>query len=74
MGRAITADELMLLFATPVLDSFRLTFIRLRRGQSPMSADRDHLHHHLQDKFGWPVGLIVYLVIALTPAAAVFVR
>lgn len=71
MGRAISAEELMLLFATPVLDSFRLTFVRLRRGQSPMAADRDHLHHHLQNKFGWPGGLLVYLAIALLPAAVV---
>lgn len=64
----IAAEELMLLFGVPVLDSFRLTIARLRRGQSPMAADRDHFHHHLQAKFGWPTGLIVYLAIALLPA------
>lgn len=64
----IAAEELMLLFGVPVLDSFRLTFSRMRRGQSPMAADRDHFHHHLQAKFGWPTGLIVYLAIALVPA------
>jgi UDP-GlcNAc:undecaprenyl-phosphate/decaprenyl-phosphate GlcNAc-1-phosphate transferase len=72
-GRAIAADELMLLFAVPVLDSFRLTFARLRRGQSPMAADRDHLHHHLQNRFGWPGGLLVYFGLALVPAAVLFV-
>lgn len=65
--RAISADELVVLFAVPVLDSFRLTYVRLRQGRSPMSADRDHLHHHLQDRFGWPGGLAVYLVLALLP-------
>lgn len=69
--RLISADELMILFAVPVLDSFRLTFSRLRRGISPMSADRNHLHHHLQNKFGWPVGLAVYWVLALVPAGLV---
>jgi UDP-GlcNAc:undecaprenyl-phosphate/decaprenyl-phosphate GlcNAc-1-phosphate transferase len=68
--RSISADEIMLLFLVPVLDSFRLTYIRLRQGRSPMSADRDHLHHHLQDQFGWPGGLLIYLVIALVPAGA----
>jgi UDP-GlcNAc:undecaprenyl-phosphate/decaprenyl-phosphate GlcNAc-1-phosphate transferase len=72
-GRAIAAEELMLLFSIPVLDSFRLTFARLRQGRSPMSADRNHLHHHLQNWFGWPLGLLVYLFIALTPAAMVIV-
>jgi UDP-GlcNAc:undecaprenyl-phosphate/decaprenyl-phosphate GlcNAc-1-phosphate transferase len=71
-NRAISADELMLLYAVPVIDSFRLTVTRMRRGQSPMAADRDHLHHHLQDRFGWPGGLIVYWVVAILPSFMVF--
>lgn len=65
--RAMAAEEIMLLFAVPVLDSFRLTYKRLRNGQSPMAADRDHLHHHMQDKLGWPQGLILYWTLALSP-------
>lgn len=65
--RAMAAEELMLLFAVPVFDSFRLTFKRLKRGQSPMAADRDHLHHHIQDRFGWPIGLLMYWALALLP-------
>jgi UDP-GlcNAc:undecaprenyl-phosphate/decaprenyl-phosphate GlcNAc-1-phosphate transferase len=71
-GRAIAADELMLLFAVPVVDAFRLACVRLKRGQSPMAADRDHLHHHLQNRFGWPGGLIFYFVLALLPTALLF--
>lgn len=69
--RAISAGELVLLFIVPVFDSFRLTFVRVRQGRSPMSADRDHLHHHLQDRLGWPLGLIVYVALALLPCALV---
>lgn len=65
VGRAIAAEELMILFAVPVLDSFRLTFVRLSQGRSPMSADRDHLHHHLQAWFGWPGGLLIYWAVAV---------
>ncbi|WP_397579766.1 glycosyltransferase family 4 protein [Sphingorhabdus sp.] len=66
--RAVSADELVLLFLVPVADSFRLSYKRLRQGRSPMSADRDHLHHHLQDRFGWPAGLLVYWLVAFAPA------
>jgi UDP-GlcNAc:undecaprenyl-phosphate GlcNAc-1-phosphate transferase len=69
-GRGITADEIILLFMVPVFDSFRLTFVRMRRGRSPMTADCDHLHHYLQARFGWPSGLVVYLIMALLPAGA----
>lgn len=65
--RAMAAEELMLMFAVPVFDSFRLTYKRLKRGQSPMAADRDHLHHHIQDKLGWPQGLVTYWALALLP-------
>lgn len=67
--RSIAAEELVVLFIVPVFDSFRLTYVRLREGRSPMSADRDHLHHHLQGKFGWPAGLLVYWVMAFVPAS-----
>lgn len=70
--RAMYAEEAMLLFAVPVFDSFRLTFVRMRRGQSPMAGDRDHLHHHLLNRFGWPLGLMVYLTIALMPSLSLF--
>lgn len=73
-AHAIAGEQIMLLFGVPVLDSFRLTFARMRRGQSPMAPDRDHFHHHLQTRFGWPWGLIVYLAIALIPASLAFGR
>jgi UDP-GlcNAc:undecaprenyl-phosphate/decaprenyl-phosphate GlcNAc-1-phosphate transferase len=70
--RAMSAEEVMLLFAVPVVDSFRLTFKRLRRGQSPMAGDRDHLHHHLLDRFGWPAGLFTYWIVAMAPITIKF--
>lgn len=70
--RAISADDLVLVFFVPVFDSFRLTYVRWRQGRSPMDADRDHLHHHLQNWLGWPNGLVVYWLLALGPAAWLF--
>jgi UDP-GlcNAc:undecaprenyl-phosphate/decaprenyl-phosphate GlcNAc-1-phosphate transferase len=67
--RAMSADEMVVMFVVPVGDSFRLTYKRIRQGRSPMSADRDHLHHHLQDKFGWLKGLLVYWLMSLLPVA-----
>lgn len=72
--RAMAAEEIMLLFAVPVLDSFRLTFKRMRKGQSPMAADRDHLHHHMQDRFGWPAGLFMYWLIAIGLPALIVMK
>lgn len=64
-GRALYADEIVLLFAIPVFDAVRLVISRLSKGKSAMAADRDHLHHHLLARFGWPTGLVAYHFLAL---------
>lgn len=66
-GRLVSAEELMLLFSVPVADSLRLVVSRLASGRSPMEGGRDHLHHYLQDRFGWPGGLLIYYMAALLP-------
>lgn len=66
-GQAIGVEDVILLFALPVIDSFRLAFVRVRRGLSPMTADRDHLHHHLQAMVPWPWNLVSYLAMSVVP-------
>jgi UDP-GlcNAc:undecaprenyl-phosphate/decaprenyl-phosphate GlcNAc-1-phosphate transferase len=71
-GHALSAEEIVVLVYLPVVDSFRLTFVRLKRGQSPMAGDRDHFHHWLEAKFAWPSGLYLYWLAALGPPALIF--
>ncbi len=48
------ADEVALIFALPVFDTLRLIVQRIARGRSPFSPGRDHLHHYLHARWGWP--------------------
>lgn len=67
---AIRADHIAVLFAIPVFDTIRLMSVRVRRGQSPFAGDRDHLHHHLAMRWGWPRnGLFIYLGLVAVPNA-----
>ena len=43
----INADRIFLLMAIPGFDLIRLFILRISNGQSPFSADRNHLHHYL---------------------------
>ena len=61
------ADDVAVLFAIPVFDTVRLMAVRVRRGRSPFEGDRDHLHHHLHERIGWPSGLMVYLFMVAAP-------
>lgn len=67
-GSHVPADSIALLFGIPAVDMLRLMFSRWSRGHSPFSADRDHFHHHLQEVFGWPLGLLFYLALVLIPS------
>ncbi len=67
-GRAISADQIWLLFLIPVIDPFRLSYVRIRDGKTPMTPGRDHFHHHLQNWLGWPRGLFIYWSIVALPA------
>jgi UDP-GlcNAc:undecaprenyl-phosphate GlcNAc-1-phosphate transferase len=64
------AERVALLFVVPVLDTLRLITARALRGGSPFAADRDHLHHHIAFRWGWPRGLWVYLVLVAAPNLA----
>lgn len=68
MGHKIAAEEIMLLFFVPTFDAARLIITRMAQRKSPMAPDRNHLHHILLDRFGWPGGLVIYLALAILPA------
>ncbi len=65
------ADDVAVLFAVPVFDTVRLMAARSLRRRSPFEGDRDHLHHHLHARIGWPRGLWVYLALVALPNVAV---
>lgn len=64
------ADDVAVLFAIPVFDTIRLMTTRILQRRSPFEGDRDHLHHHLHARIGWPRGLYVYLAMVGLPNLA----
>ncbi len=50
MGRTLPPIVCMWILAVPLLDMARVMFMRLRRGQSMLDADREHLHHLLLER------------------------
>ena len=67
------ADDVAVMFAIPVFDTIRLMATRRLAGRSPFDGDRDHLHHHLHLRCGWPLGLIVYVALVAVPNFAAVV-
>lgn len=67
------ADDVAVMFAIPVLDTVRLMVARALQRRSPFEGDRNHLHHHLHARIGWPRGLWVYLAMVGLPNAAALI-
>jgi UDP-GlcNAc:undecaprenyl-phosphate GlcNAc-1-phosphate transferase len=62
----ISSDHIVFLLLIPVLDLFRLFFIRMRSKKSIFMPDRNHIHHYLLKKFRFNnvlLGYVIYLLI-----------
>jgi UDP-GlcNAc:undecaprenyl-phosphate/decaprenyl-phosphate GlcNAc-1-phosphate transferase len=53
----------------PVIDAFRVSIDRLRRGGSMFLADRNHLHHILGRRLGPHKALLAYSILVAAPMA-----
>jgi UDP-GlcNAc:undecaprenyl-phosphate GlcNAc-1-phosphate transferase len=63
------ADDIALIFAIPVFDTLRLIVWRVSQGKSPFTPGRDHLHHYLHARWGWPRPLPWLLALVAIPNA-----
>lgn len=66
----------MAIIAYPLLDTFRVFFVRSIKGNSPFEADRNHLHHNLKDK-GYGHKRVVFIIFSfnlLIITTALFVQ
>ncbi len=61
------ADDVALIFAVPVFDTLRLIVWRMSQGKSAFTPGRDHLHHYLHARWGWPRPLPWLLALVALP-------
>jgi len=68
-GRTFPPIACVWLLAVPLLDMARVMFVRLLRGTSIFSADREHLHHFLLAR-GWSVAMSAWILIGASVVAS----
>ncbi|WP_448581543.1 glycosyltransferase family 4 protein [Thermaurantiacus sp.] len=61
------ASDVALIFALPVYDTIRLILHRVASGKTPFTPGRDHLHHYLYARWGWPRPLPWVLLLVAIP-------
>jgi UDP-GlcNAc:undecaprenyl-phosphate GlcNAc-1-phosphate transferase len=60
-------DELICLFLLPLTDIFRVVFIRVKNGKSPLNADNIHFHHIIKKKINYSLTIILIIFGYLFP-------
>tara|TARA_X000001036_G_scaffold438226_1_gene485504 strand:+ start:1307 stop:2332 length:1026 start_codon:yes stop_codon:yes gene_type:complete len=62
-----SAENILIIFLVPVLDMVRLFFERIFNKIKPSTADKNHLHHYLIDKYSKKGALLCYFSIVNIP-------
>lgn len=63
----LSVSEILLLMTIPGIDMLRLFVFRLIKSKNPFCGDRDHLHHHLINKFNLINTNIILASLTLLP-------
>ena len=61
------ADEIFLMMLIPGLDLVRLAFYRILKRRHPFSADKNHIHHILINKYNHIKTLIILIMLIFIP-------
>jgi UDP-GlcNAc:undecaprenyl-phosphate GlcNAc-1-phosphate transferase len=60
-------DEIICLFLLPLTDIFRVVFVRVKNGKSPLNADNIHFHHIIKKKINYSLTIILIIFGYLFP-------
>lgn len=66
-SRPFPIEMIVVSVFVPVADSIRVSLARIKRGVGPFSADRNHLHHRLEQRFGAQGALVVFAAMVAVP-------
>jgi UDP-GlcNAc:undecaprenyl-phosphate GlcNAc-1-phosphate transferase len=64
---ALPMLTVVLWLLVPVVDCLRVMGTRLINDRSPLSPDENHLHHRLARHWRWPICLVIYVALVVSP-------
>ena len=65
--RGLPMLTVVLWLLVPVVDCLRVIPMRVLQRRSPFEPDKNHLHHRLDRRWGWPKCLVIYLALVVIP-------
>jgi UDP-GlcNAc:undecaprenyl-phosphate GlcNAc-1-phosphate transferase len=64
---ALPTLTVVLWLLVPVFDCLRVMITRIWHERSPLSPDKNHLHHRLARQWRWPICLVIYVALVALP-------
>ena len=64
---SLNVEDILLIIFLPIIDFFRLFFVRIYIGTNPFKADRRHFHHYLNKKYGFKNTIFIYILMIYLP-------
>lgn len=68
----ITSDHIFLIMMIPGIELLRLAILRIYNKKNPFSADKNHLHHLLLNKFGYWIAFLAIQTLIVLPNILAF--
>jgi UDP-GlcNAc:undecaprenyl-phosphate GlcNAc-1-phosphate transferase len=72
INQKISAEEIFVIMMLPGLDMLRLFIYRLLNNKNPFYGDRNHIHHLLNDKYGYKYAIITLSFLIFAPILLLF--
>jgi UDP-GlcNAc:undecaprenyl-phosphate/decaprenyl-phosphate GlcNAc-1-phosphate transferase len=72
LNSSINAEEIVIILLIPIIDSTRLFFVRIYRGQNPFHPDAEHIHHLISKRYGSKYVIPILFFLLSTPYFLIF--
>jgi len=63
----INIEYVLIIIFLPMIDFFRLFFVRIYKGNDPFKADENHFHHLISKKYEFKTTILIYTLFIYLP-------
>ena len=70
----VFSDHIFIILFLPILDSIRVTLLRVTRGRKIFNPDRTHFHHLLLNKYSYNFTILIISLFFLIPYISFFLK
>ena len=63
----LNIEYVLIIIFLPMIDFFRLFFVRIYKGNDPFKGDENHFHHIIFKRFNFKTTIFIYILFIYVP-------